>query len=265
MKPETVSLLCGPGTREPLRLVRTVRSDGGAQEELIAEGSGRRFGIRDGIPLLLDQTSVTGFNKRYQGLYNHIANLYDGSIRLFALAAGSGEEGFRREYLRELELRDRGRMLEVSIGTGANLHFLPRKGSFFGLDISWGMLKRSQRNLSRWNIEAELILGNAEELPFVDEAFDTVLHVGGINAFNDRSRALAEMSRVAKPGTKIVVVDETAKLIESFGWIPSARSWLRDHGERFAAPVALVPAGMHEVHAGEIAKGNLYCLTFRKP
>ena len=238
---------------------------GQSQDVLVGVHSGERFSVRDGIPLLLDESKVAGFNRRYQGFYNRIAALYDVSIRLFASLAGGGEEHFRGEYLRELDVQDGQRVLEVSIGTGANLHYLPAKANCYGLDLSWGMLKRCQKNLSRWQLEAELILGNAEELPLRDESFDAVFHVGGINAFNDRARAIYEMIRVARADTKIVIVDETAKLMESFAWTPGVRRWLREHGERFSAPVGLVPEGMREVHVKEVAKGNMYCLTFRKP
>jgi ubiquinone/menaquinone biosynthesis C-methylase UbiE/uncharacterized protein YbaR (Trm112 family) len=265
MKPETVSLLCMPGTHEPLRLSSLTESDGGTQEVLVGVRSGEQFRIRDGIPLLLDESQVSGFNQRYQGLYNRAAGLYDAAIKLFAHLAGGGEEHFRREYLRELEIRDGDRMLEVSIGTGANLHYLPVKAAYFGLDISWGMLTRCQRNLERWQLEAELILGNAEELPLCDELFDTVLHVGGINAFNDPAKAICEMIRVARSGAKIVIVDETAKMMESLAWMPSVRKWLQEHSERFSAPVGLVPEGMKDVRVRNFAKGNMYCLTFRKP
>jgi ubiquinone/menaquinone biosynthesis C-methylase UbiE/uncharacterized protein YbaR (Trm112 family) len=265
MKPETVSLLCRPGTHEPLRLTSVPGHDGSIQEVLVGVYSGETFPIRDGIPLLLDESKVSGFNQQYQGIYNRIAGLYDAGIRLFGYLAGGGEEHFRGEYLRELDVHDGARVLEVSIGTGANLHYLPVKAAFLGVDLSWGMLKRCQRNLQRWQLEAELILGNAEELPLRDELFDAVFHVGGINAFNDRAQAICEMIRVARAGTKIVIVDETAKLLNSFAWAPSARKWLQEHGERFAAPVGLVPEGMRDVQVKDIAKGNLYCLTFRKP
>ena len=265
MKPETVSLLWTPGTHEPLRLALVPASDGSEQEVLVGVHTGEKFYIRDGIPLLLDESKVSGFNQQYQGIYNRIAGLYDAGIRLAATLAGGGEERFRGEYLRELEVQYGDRVLEVSIGTGANLHYLPVKAAYFGLDISWGMLKRCQRNLKRWQLEAELILGNAEELPLCDEAFDTVLHVGRINAFNDRAKAICEMIRVAKSGAKIVIVDETAKMMQSLDWAPSVRKWLQEHGERFEAPVGLVPEGMKDVHARDFAKGNLYCLTFRKP
>ncbi len=265
MKPETVSLLCSPGTHEPLRLTSVPGPDKSAQEVLVGVYSGERFQVRDGIPCLLDESTVSGFNLQYQGFYNRVAGLYDAGIKLVAYLAGGGEAHFRGEYLRELEIHDGDRVLEVSIGTGANLYYLPIKATFFGLDLSWGMLKRCQRNLKRWRREAELILGNAEALPLCDELFDAVFHVGGINAFNDRAKAICEMVRVARPGAKIVIVDETAKMMESIAWMPSARRWLEEHGERFSAPVGLVPAGMRDVQARDWAKGNLYCLTFRKP
>ncbi len=265
MKPETVSLLCRPGTHEPLHLTSVPEPGGGEQEVLVGVHSGERFPIRDGIPLLLDESKVSGFNQQYQGLYNRIAGVYDGAIKLFASLAGEGEAHFRGEYLRELSVKNGDRVLEVSIGTGANLHYLPAKVSYFGLDISWGMLKKCQKNLKRWQLEAELILGNAEELPFQNEVFDSVFHVGGINAFNDRAKAICEMIRVARAGTKIVIVDETAKLMGSIAWMPSVRKWLQEHGERFSAPVELVPEGMRDVQARDFAHGNLYCLTFRKP
>jgi len=265
MRPETVSLLCMPGSHEPLRLASVPASDGSVQEVLVGVHSEERFPVRDGIPLLLDESKVTGFNQQYQGFYNRVAGGYDGTIKLIARLAGGGEEHFRGEYLRELEIQDGDRVLEVSIGTGANLHYLLVKATYFGLDLSWGMLKRCQRNLNRWQREAELILGNAEELPLRDESFDTVFHVGGINAFNDPAKAICEMIRVARAGAKIVIVDETAKLMESIAWMPTVRKWLQEHGERFSAPIGLVPEGMRDVHARDIVKGNMYCLTFRKP
>ena len=265
MKPDTISLLCRPGTHEPLRLASVPGPNGSAEEVLVGVDTGETFRIRDGIPLLLDESKVSGFNQRYQGFYNRIAGYYDTSIKVLAYLARGGEEQFRTEYLRELDMHAGDRVLEVSIGTGSNLHYLPVEAAYYGVDLSWGMLRRCQRNLRQWQLEAELILGNAEELPLRDELFDVVFHVGGINAFNDRGQAIREMIRVAKRGTKIVIVDETAKLLQSFAWMPSARQWLQEHGERFAAPVGLVPEEMRDVQVKSIVKGNLYCLTFRKP
>lgn len=265
MKPDTVSLLCRPGTHEPLRLTSVPGPDGRNREILVGIHSGEQFEIRDGIPRLVEESTVSGFNRRYQRLYNRVAGLYDGAMRLTANLIGGGEAHFRGEYLRELETFEGSRVLEVSIGTGANLRYLPVRAAFFGLDLSWGMLRRCQQNLQRWQRDAELILGNAEELPLRDESFDVVFHVGGINAFNDRTKAITEMIRVARPGTKIVIVDETARMMQSLAWIPGFRRWMQEFGDRFLPPTGLIPQGMKEIRVREFAKGNLYCLTFRKP
>ena len=73
------------------------------------------------------------------------------------------------------------------------------------------------------------------------------------------------MVRVAKPGARLLVVDETARMMESLSWAPTARKWLREHADRFAAPVDQLPPGMLEVQASQIVRGNMYCLTFSKP
>lgn len=265
MKPESISLLCAPGTHEPLSLASEPQPDGSVKEFLVGVNSGVRFSIQDGIPLLLDQSKISGFNQQYQGFYNRVAGGYDSVMRLFASIVGGGETNFRNEFLNELEINDGDRVLEVSIGTGTNMRFLPPKASYFGVDLSWGMLKKCQKKLNRWNLAAELIFGNAEDLPLQDDIFNCVFHVGGINAFNDRSKAISEMIRVAKSGTKILIVDETAKLMKSLSWMPTAKKWIQEHGERISAPVELVPEEMCEIQVKEVAKGNMYCLTFRKP
>ena len=127
------------------------------------------------------------------------------------------------------------------------------------------MLAQCQKNLKRWDSKTELFYGNAELLPFQDAVFDVVFHVGGINAFNDRARAIAEMIRVARSGTRIVIVDETAKLMQALKWMPSARKMLAEWGERFEPPVKLVPADMREVKINTIVNGYFYVLSLRKP
>ena len=171
----------------------------------------------------------------------------------------------RREYLDELEIPPGSRVLEVSVGTGQNLRFLPPSAIYYGLDISKGMLRRCQRNLRRWNRQAFLVQGAAEHLPFVDGAFDSVLHMGGINFFNDKAQALREMVRVAKPRTKVVIVDETEKITRKYEKTPLAGSFYTDQHSAATAPVDYLPSGMKEVQVKTIAGGELYCLTFRTP
>src|ERR1035437_6592337 len=97
-----------------------------------------------------------------------------------------------------LEAKPRDRGLEPSVGTGLNYKYLPRGVQLSGLDLSPEMLANCKANLKRWKMDADLYLGNAESLPFADSSFDVVFHVGGINFFNDRAKAIREMIRVAK-------------------------------------------------------------------
>ncbi len=83
-----------------------------------------------------------------------------------------------------------------------------------GLDLSAEMLVRCQTNLRRWEMDADLFLGNAESLPFINADFDAVFHVGGINFFSDRAKAIREMIRVAKPGSLILIADETEEHVK---------------------------------------------------
>jgi ubiquinone/menaquinone biosynthesis C-methylase UbiE len=77
------------------------------------------------------------------------------------------------------------------------------------MDISNGMLAYARMRVDRKRLKnVELQRANASLLPYKENSFDAVIHVGGINTFGDRARALNEMVRVAKPRARIVIVDE---------------------------------------------------------
>ncbi len=261
MKPDTLSLLASPGGREPLQWVSACAADADSPEALVSAVSGTRFPLRDGIPVFVQDSDVTGANRKYRDLYDAFSPFYDLSQRLFYAFRG-GEAEARGGYLREIEIKPGDRVLEVSVGTGANLRLLPPVATYYGLDLSWGQLRQCRQVLRRTGREAELFLGEAENLPFQDEVFDVVFHFGGINYFNDKRRAITEMIRVAKPGTKIVIADETEKIAKRYERVSA---FYQDRTEVISAPVDLVPPEMLDVKAREIRCGELYCLTFRKP
>ncbi len=265
MDPDSVSLLCNPLTHNPLELQRIQQADGSFKEHLIDHKTGEMFQIQDGIPVFYDAALLKGHDEYYNWFYHKLAGVYDGAMRTLAFFMGSSERKFRQQYLSDLEIPTDCRMLEVSIGTGGNLRLLPEQARFYGLDLSWDMLRRCRKNASRWERRIDLFYGNAELLPFRDALFDVVFHVGGINAFNDRAKALSEMVRVAKPGTRLVIVDETSRSMQSFKWLPSIRKMLVEWGDRFEAPVNYLPKGMLEVQSRSIIKGSFYVLSFRKP
>jgi ubiquinone/menaquinone biosynthesis C-methylase UbiE/uncharacterized protein YbaR (Trm112 family) len=253
MNDSTLSLLCDPETHDSLQL------DTGA---LLNPKSGRRYPICDGIPIFFE--ALSGSNKKYQELYDRIALFYDPAETLYCWLFRKPD--LRTDYLKELEVGAGARVLEVSVGTGANIPRLPSDSGVFGLDISWGMLKRCQKHLAKWKRTAQLFQGEAEKLPFRDGIFDVVFHVGGINFFNDKARAIAEMIRVAKPGTKVVIVDETEKVVkEIYEKTPFTKKYFQKRQGTVSSPVDLVPHAMLDITSKEIGDGRLYCLSFRKP
>ena len=128
------------------------------------------------------------------------------------------------------------------------------------------MLRKCRQNLKRWKREAQLFQGEAERLPFRDEVFDCVFHIGGINFFNDKARGITEMIRVAKTGTKIVIVDETEKVVtQEYRRNPFTRKYFSAKDSAVTSPIDLIPEGMQEIKAKQIVNGKLYCLSFRKP
>jgi ubiquinone/menaquinone biosynthesis C-methylase UbiE len=104
------------------------------------------------------------------------------------------------------------RLLDVAIGDGVYLDWLPKSWSVVGIDVSTVQLEACrQRAAGR---ELKLILGEAEDLPVQDGRFDAALSIGGFNYFNDPEKALREMVRAVKPGGTIVVSDEIPNLTD---------------------------------------------------
>ena len=261
MKRETLSILCSPRTHEFLQLIIEK-----GEEFLLSEKSKEKFIIKDGIPIFLIKSEVKGLNRKYQRMYDIIAPFYDLPFKLYNFFTHGAEGRIRMEYLKELEIKDGAKILEVAIGTGANFRYLPKAIQIFGLDISWRMLKKCQRNFRKWGLNAELFLGEAEGLPFMDEIFDVVFHVGGINFFNDKAKAINEMIRVAKPGTKIVLVDETEKLAKTFyEKTPFLKRFYKNRKGKISPPIDLVPREMLDIRLSYLWNDRLYCLSFRKP
>ena len=259
-KTETVALLRSPYTGDPLHVVS---EDGHAA---LVSQSGERFPVRDGIPVFLEPEKLTGSNYKYNRLYETIGGFYDDIQRVACALRGISPGQYLWGYLRFLEINPGDSVLETSVGTGLNYKYLPRGARLFGLDLSAEMLTNCQANLRRWEMHADLFLGNAEDLPFANDSFDVVFHVGGINFFNDRAKAIREMIRVAKPGSRMLIADETEEHVKSiYERSPVIGRYFKNRKEVVAAPIDLVPPEMREIHLEMLRDGRFYALTFRKP
>lgn len=257
---ETVAMLRSPWSGSALHLEE--RRGG----EALVSAAGERFPIREGIPVFSRPEDMSGANGKYNHLYQTIAGFYDDTQRVGSALIGMDRDEYVMSYLGRLEVKRGDKVLETSVGTGLNFKYLPRGVRRYGLDLSREMLTSCQENLRRWRMDAELFEGNAESLPFADESFDVVFHTGGINFFSDRAKAVREMIRVAKPGSLILIADETEEHVKgAFENIPYTREFFKGREEAVSAPVNLVPAEMEEVRAEAVWNGRFYALTFRKP
>jgi ubiquinone/menaquinone biosynthesis C-methylase UbiE/uncharacterized protein YbaR (Trm112 family) len=247
-----IPLLCDPDTRYPLEMV-----DGSLRNALL----GRLYPVQDGIPLFV--SSVRNGQFLRQILFDRIAPGYDLARSTFRWVMGRRDDP--PQFLSDLELSPKARVLEVSVGTGMILRHLPRDVEFFGVDLSWGMLRACQRNLKRWGRQAHLFQGEAERLPFVGNVFDCVFDSGSFNALPKKARVIREMLWVAKPGAKIVIVDEVARIVpESNGTGKAARD-METVVQTTGCPVEHVPPQVEELNVRTLNGGRLYCMTFRKP
>jgi ubiquinone/menaquinone biosynthesis C-methylase UbiE/uncharacterized protein YbaR (Trm112 family) len=267
MRPATLDLLACPICQGSLY------SSGSLAGEiesgcLICSVCSSAYHIEDGIPHFISLQSLSGLNRRFARMYDWFSWIYPAFSRLAFAYIGMSQETGRREITDRLEPHG-GRVLEISIGPGVNLPYLvnrPDVGQLFGLDISIGQLRHCRKYLSKKGWTADLFLGNGEHLPFKDGSFDAVFHVGGINFFNNKQAAINEMVRVAAPGTRILIADETEKGAQGYEkFLPGFKKAFGSKRTPILPPIDLVPPGMQETRLFNVWKGWLYCIEFRKP
>jgi len=101
------------------------------------------------------------------------------------------------------------RVLDVATGTGDLAIELAGRvgpeGTVVGSDFSEGMLDlaRKKRPAMTWE------LGNALELPYETDSFDAATVGFGARNFSDLDQGLREMTRVVRPGGRVVVLEMT--------------------------------------------------------
>jgi ubiquinone/menaquinone biosynthesis C-methylase UbiE len=100
-----------------------------------------------------------------------------------------------------------GDVLEVAVGTGLNLEHYPDDVNVTGIDLSDAMLDIARERATSLGRTATLRQGDAQSLPFADAEFDTVICTFGLCTIPDPVAAIAEMSRVLRPGGRFILVD----------------------------------------------------------
>ena len=103
------------------------------------------------------------------------------------------------------------RVLDVATGTARVPLLLAAQpwfdGAIDGLDLTPAMLARAQAKIAVAGLGRRVALhqGDAGSLPWPDDSFDLVVSLEALEFFPRPRRALAEMSRVLKPGGALIV------------------------------------------------------------
>jgi ubiquinone/menaquinone biosynthesis C-methylase UbiE len=101
-----------------------------------------------------------------------------------------------------------GRILEIGIGSGANLRYYSDQAKqVIGLDPSVKLLEMAAGADKRPNLSVELVKGSAETIPIEDKTIDTVLTTWTLCSIPDVNRALSEMRRVLKASGRLLFVE----------------------------------------------------------
>lgn len=119
-----------------------------------------------------------------------------------------GSERAGMEDLRaQLVPRATGRVLEIGAGTGLNL---PHYGPSVELTVTEpdpSMLRRLSRAAERIRPGTTVLRAPAEQLPFEDAVFDTVVCTLVLCGVDDQPQAVREIKRVLRPGGQLLFLE----------------------------------------------------------
>ncbi|MGN6427710.1 MAG: class I SAM-dependent methyltransferase [Leifsonia sp.] len=168
-------------------------------------------------------TSPDRRTRRQQRTWRRQATRYDEQIG----RAESGVIGTARRWIGE---RASGRTLEVAVGSGRSIPFYRDDVELTGIDLSPEMLAIADTRVAGRAHPVDLMIGDAEALPFDDAEFDTVVCALALCSIPRPALAIAEMKRVLRPGGTLLLADHVRST-----WPPvTAVLWI---AELFTVPV----------------------------
>jgi ubiquinone/menaquinone biosynthesis C-methylase UbiE len=130
-------------------------------------------------------------------MYNKIAKSYNGLHK---------EEQIKKLEIIKKDIKVISPLLDIGCGTGISTNYFNCVS--VGIDNSKEMLKQSK--------QGNLIYGEAENLPFPDKSFNTIISVTAFHNFNDMEKALLEIKRVSSNNNIAITFLEKSSKINEF-------------------------------------------------
>jgi ubiquinone/menaquinone biosynthesis C-methylase UbiE len=164
--------------------------------------------------------------------------------------------------------RATGNTLEVAIGTGLNLSSYPLGVRLIGLDLTSEMLELARNRAADLGRAATFCEGDAQDLPFLDDTFDTVVSTYAMCSVPDERRTMLEMKRVLRPGGRLILVDHVRSSVRPFYWLQRLLEKVpsRSEDELTRRPLTHVLAtGFTIAETDRLRAGIVERLVARKP
>lgn len=175
-------------------------------------------------------------------LFAGIAPEYD---RMGVLLSFGQDPRWRRFLVSRVNAIPGSWVLDVATGTGLVARELARRRNvrIVGLDQSGSMVRRGVQAVRAEGLDGRIsfVLGQAERLPFPDEAFDSVTFTYLLRYVDDPGATLGELSRVLRPGGVLACLEfhvpqdpytqagwraYTRAVMPTMGWVVS-KAWYR--------------------------------------
>jgi ubiquinone/menaquinone biosynthesis C-methylase UbiE len=81
------------------------------------------------------------------------------------------------------------------------------------------MLARAEAGAKKLRRAVELKEGDAQDLPFADRSFDSVVCTYALCSVPDEAQAISEMKRVLRPGGRLILVDHVRSTVKPIFWL----------------------------------------------
>jgi demethylmenaquinone methyltransferase / 2-methoxy-6-polyprenyl-1,4-benzoquinol methylase len=153
-------------------------------------------------------------------MFDRIARVYD---RMNSVMTAGMHHRWRERAADLARVGPGSAALDVATGTGDLAVELARRGAeVTGMDFAPAMLELAREKAPELAFEE----GDALQLRHPDASFDAVTVGFGARNFSDLDRGLREMTRVTKPGGRVVVLEITTPQKAPLSWF--FRAWF-DH------------------------------------